>query len=185
MEVQPASTLTSENAPRYTIPRSFLVDDERLNRIDASRSCMERIGETTIGADLPIQRIRSTLECAPVRVAILFGSYATGRFHPRSDIDIAVEFDDFEPGDSEYNETFLGLSADLSATLETDDLDLVDIHSASPSFARSVFDSGVLIVGSDDRVETLRTMLVGDLSSERSPRERFDEALSQIDDHLA
>jgi len=146
---------------------------------------MERIGDVDLDASVPVRRLRSRLDDAPVRVAILFGSRATDRAHARSDIDIAVEFEGIEPGDSEYNETFLGLSADLSELLETDDLDLVDIHSLSPSFVRSVFDTGVLLLGTERRVETLRTALVSDDSDERSPHERFDDALRRIDQHLA
>ncbi|WP_436929300.1 type VII toxin-antitoxin system MntA family adenylyltransferase antitoxin [Halosimplex halobium] len=146
---------------------------------------MERIGELDLESTVPVQRLQSRLDQAPVRVAILFGSHVTGRAHARSDVDIAVEFEDIEPGDTAYNETFFGLSADLSGLLGTDDVDLVDIRSLSPSLARSVFDTGVLLVGSEERVETLRATLVSDDPDERSPHERFDDALRRIDEHLA
>jgi len=67
-----------------------------------------------------------------VRLALLFGSRATGRAHGESAIDIAVELDGLEPGSPGFNEAFFTLSADLSATLETDDVDLVDVHMLSP-----------------------------------------------------
>ncbi|QLH81116.1 type VII toxin-antitoxin system MntA family adenylyltransferase antitoxin [Halosimplex pelagicum] len=145
---------------------------------------MERTGDADPEFPVPVQRLRARLDEAPVRVAILFGSHATGRAHARSDLDIAVEFEGVEPGDPEYNETFLGLSADLSRLLETDDIDLVDIRSLSPSLARSVFDTGVLLVGTEKRVETLRGTLLSDDPDERSPHERFDDALRRIDEHL-
>lgn len=42
---------------------------------------------------------------------------------------------------------FLGLSADLSDVLETDDVDLVDLHAVSPALAAAIFEHGVLLVG--------------------------------------
>ncbi|WP_436926738.1 type VII toxin-antitoxin system MntA family adenylyltransferase antitoxin [Halosimplex amylolyticum] len=146
---------------------------------------MERIEEVNIEPDIPVERLRSTLDDAPVRVAILFGSRATGETHARSDFDIAIAFAGLEPGDPGYNETFFGLSASVSEVLATDDVDLVDVHSLSPSFARSVFDDGVLLVGTAEHVETLRASLGGGDISERPAVERFDDALRRIDEHLA
>jgi len=146
---------------------------------------MERIETADIEPDIPDQRLRSTLDDAPVRLAILFGSRATGRTHARSDIDLAVEFADLEPGDPAYNETFFALSAALSDVLGTDDIDLIDIRSLSQSLARSVFDDGILLFGTVDRVETLRASILSDEPDERSPGDRFDDALRRIDEHLA
>jgi predicted nucleotidyltransferase len=47
-----------------------------------------------ISDTLPLDTILSVLRDHPVRLAILFGSYATGTDHPRSDIDIAVELNE-------------------------------------------------------------------------------------------
>lgn len=146
---------------------------------------MKRIEAADIHPDIPVQRLRAILNDAPVRVAILFGSRATDSTHAQSDIDIAIEFDSLEPGDSGYNDVFLGLSASVSEVLGTDDVDLVDVHSLSPSFVRSVFGDGVLLVGSPDRVETLRASLLNDDADEQPPGDRFDNALRRIDEHLA
>ena len=145
---------------------------------------MERIETADIEPDIPAQRLRSTLDDAPVRLAILFGSRVTGRIHTQSDIDLAVEFADIEPGDPAYNETFFGLTAALSDALGTDDIDLVDIRSLSPSLARSVFDDGILVLGTVDRAETLSASILSDEPDERSPGDRFDDALRRIDEHL-
>lgn len=145
-----------------------------------------RTAETTdVTGVLPLDEIRSVLDDHPIRLAILFGSCADGTTHSGSDIDIAVELDGFQPGDTDYNEAFFGLSADLSETLRTDDVDLVDVHTLSPSLARAVFDDGVLLVGDSERVDTLRRELIPEDDDEHSPRERFDEALERIDHHLA
>ncbi len=45
-----------------------------------------------------IARFRSALESRGIRISklVLYGSYATGRFHEGSDIDLVVVSDDFE-----------------------------------------------------------------------------------------
>ncbi|MFB6228201.1 MAG: antitoxin VapB family protein [Halobacteriales archaeon] len=47
-----------------------------------------------------------------------------------------------------FNDAFFGLSADLSQALETDDIDLLDVHMLSPGIGEAVFEAGVLLVGS-------------------------------------
>ena len=134
--------------------------------------------------DVPVEVITSVLREHPVRLAILFGSRATGRTHERSDVDIAVELDGLEPGSAGFNEAFFTLSADLSATLGTDDVDLLDVHMLSPGVAKAVFEDGVLLLGAPERVTELReTLPTGD--DDRTPGERLDDALGRIDDHLA
>lgn len=146
---------------------------------------MERIETADIEPDVPVQRLRSTLEDAPVRLAVLFGSRATDESHARSDIDIAIELVDLEPGDPAYNETFFSLSASVSEELGTDDIDLVDVHSLSPSLTRSVFGDGLVLLGTVDRAETLRKSIMGDEDDGRSASDRFDDAVRRIDEHLA
>jgi predicted nucleotidyltransferase len=145
-----------------------------------------RTPETTELSDsLPVSTLRSVLRDHPVRLAVLFGSRAAGNTHPGSDIDLAVEFDSHRPGDSGYNDVFFGLSADLSDVLETDDIDLVDVHTLSPALARSVFEDGVLLVGTPERAATIERERTAERDTDtRSPRERFDDALERIDGHL-
>lgn len=146
---------------------------------------MERIDTADIELDVPVQRLRSMLDDAPVRLAILFGSRATGESHARSDLDLAVEFDDLEPGDPGYNETFFGLSVSVSEEFGTDEIDLVDVHSLSPSLARSVFDDGIVFLGTVNRAKTLHRSVLSGETDERSAGDRFDDALRRIDEHLA
>lgn len=144
-----------------------------------------RSAETTdIESSLPLDTIRSVLQEHSVQIALLFGSYATDSTHPRSDIDIAVEFDALTPSDTGYNDALFGLSAALNETLDTDDVDLVDIHTLTPRVAESVFDHGILLVGDRSRAIELRHHLTATTSTERSPRERFDRALAKINEHL-
>lgn len=153
----------------------------------ATRTCfppMRTSEEAAIDDSLPLETLREVIQEHPVQVALLFGSHASGETHSRSDIDIAVEFETVRPEEPDYNEVFLGLSADLSETLATDDVDLVDLRTASPELAASVFDQGVLLVGDPERATDLRNELTATASSDRSPRERFDAAVAEIDEHL-
>lgn len=140
--------------------------------------------DATIDTPLPLETLREVLRDHPVEIAFLFGSHAHGETHARSDIDIAVTFETIRPGDSNYNEVFFGLSAALSDVLATDDVDLVDLRTASPELLEAVFDQGVLLVGDPERAAALRDELTAGPSADRSPRERFDAALARIDEHL-
>ena len=131
-----------------------------------------------------VETLREVLQEHPVRLAILFGSHATGTAHSASDIDLAVELDSLRPADADYNEAFFGVSADLSAALETNDVDLVDLHSTTPALAASIFEHGVLLVGDQEHAAALREDLTATDDPSLSPRERFDAALARIDAHL-
>ncbi|WP_302081621.1 type VII toxin-antitoxin system MntA family adenylyltransferase antitoxin [Salinibaculum rarum] len=146
---------------------------------------MERVEETDLRQRLPVDTLQQLFEERQIRLAICFGSYATGRTHSQSDIDLAVEFEDIRPGDDSYNETFFSVYEAVSTTLETDDVDLLDIHSLSGSLARAVLTDGILVYGNSERVEILREQFTVDDTEQRSPRERLDTAIERIDEHLA
>lgn len=134
--------------------------------------------------------IRETVATAladhPVSVGFLFGSRARGESHDRSDVDVAVVFADSEPGEGGHVDARLALGADLALALGTDDVDVVDLESASPSLVRAVFRDGDRLVGSESDTARLRTALLDDTDPDpRTPRERFDDALDAVDDHLA
>lgn len=133
---------------------------------------------------LDLESLRATLRERPIRLAILFGSRATGATHESSDVGVAVEFDSHRPSDPAYNDLFLGLSADLSEALGTDDVDLVDLRTVSPSLADSIFERGVLLVGDRDDATDRREELTAAAGEQPSPRERLDAALAKIDAHL-
>lgn len=145
---------------------------------------MRTAESTTLDAGLDLDALQTVLREHPVRLAILFGSHATETTHATSDIDLAVEFDNHRPADSDYNDVFLGLSADLSAALETDDVDLVDLHTVEPPLAAAIFENGVLLVGTEEHAAKLRRQLTVSGADQRSPRDRLDAALDRIDHHL-
>ena len=146
---------------------------------------MRTVESAAIDDSLPIETIRGVLREHSVQCALCFGSHATATTHPTSDIDIAVELETTQREDLAYNDAFFSLSADLSEALETDEVDLVDIHTLSPSVAASVFEEGILLVGDPEHAEELRRRVTDRSSDTRSPRERFDDALAKIDDHLS
>ena len=144
---------------------------------------MKQAADTDLDERLPVAHLREQFERAPVRIAICFGSQARGETHSRSDIDFAVEFDEMQPDDQEYNEVYFRLLATVTTVLETEDVDLVDIHTASDSLVRTIVDKGILLYGSSERVETLREQLY--TKEQHSPRERLDGAIERIEEHLA
>ncbi|MDS0301035.1 nucleotidyltransferase domain-containing protein [Halogeometricum sp. S1BR25-6] len=145
---------------------------------------MRTVESTALNASLDLDALLGVLREHPVQLVILFGSHATGTTHSASDIDIAVEFDAQRPSDPSYNDIFLGLSADLSDTLGTDDVDLVDLHAVSPALAEAIFENGVLLIGDQERAAELRQQITTSDTEPQSPRERLDAALARINAHL-
>jgi predicted nucleotidyltransferase len=146
---------------------------------------MRPLEAVDLGSSVPVERLRTTLEAHPVTVAILFGSHTTDRSHPDSDIDLAIELDGLRPGDAGYNDAFFGVSAEVNVEVGSVAVDVVDVHTLSPALVRAVFDDGVLLLGSIERAEALRSKLTVDDGDSRSPRERFDAAVKRIDEHLS
>lgn len=141
--------------------------------------------EAALDESVPVEHLREVLHEHSVQLAILFGSHVQGETHSESDIDIAVALETVDPSEPAYNDIFFELSADLSATLETDDVDLVDLQTVSPDLAESIFTRGVLLIGEPEDVASIRRQLRTAESTDRSPRERFDAALARIDEHLS
>lgn len=139
---------------------------------------------TTRTDDEPVgERVRSVLTNHPVMLGFLFGSRARGDADGGSDVDVAVAFDDAA---SEESGRRLRLGVDLALALGTDDVDVVDLRSASPALVRAIFRNGERLVGSGEVAERLREELLDGVDEEsRAPAERFDDALAAIDDHLA
>ena len=127
--------------------------------------------------------VAETLTDHPVSVGYLFGSVARGDAHEQSDIDVAVAFGDEQ---SSSLAARLGLGADLALALGTDDVDVVDLRTAPASLVRTVFRDGDRLVGTEKAARRLRSKLLeGTQDDPRSPAERFEDALTAIDDHLA
>ena len=123
--------------------------------------------------------LRSVLEGHPVSFAMVFGSAARGAMDDRSDIDVAVEFADHRPGGDGYSDVYLRLVSDLDDALPTG-VDVVDVHSMPPQFARVAFDDGDVIVGTNSRRRELEREVAGDPPSRRNARDRVAAAVERL-----
>jgi predicted nucleotidyltransferase len=78
-----------------------------------------------------------------VQAAYLFGSAATGRMRPDSDVDVAVLVNSVKP--FRFLKYRLDLMADLGKALHRADIDLVLLNQASPLLAHRVLSKGDLV----------------------------------------
>lgn len=86
-----------------------------------------------------------------VYLAYLFGSQATGKTGPLSDIDIAVYFDEA----LDLNERFdlrLQVLGELTDSFKTDEIDLVVLNDAPPLLTHRIIKNGTVIFCRDDRI---------------------------------
>lgn len=76
-------------------------------------------------------QLKEVMQHHPVQQAYLFGSHAHGTAGPLSDIDVAVMYADTVDPDQAESKLF----AELSQTLQTDNIDIINIATASPLLA--------------------------------------------------
>jgi predicted nucleotidyltransferase len=100
-------------------------------------------------ASHPFESVKSAvLKCVSrrreIQAAYIFGSVASGRVRPDSDIDIAVLVGErFQSADRlKYR---LDLMTDLGSSLKRRDVDVVVLNEASPLLAHRVLSKGILI----------------------------------------
>lgn len=87
--------------------------------------------------------------------AYLFGSEATGRTHPDSDIDVAVFVDPQTAPDDGFGYR-AGLTADLMAHLRSNRVDVVVLNDAPPLLYHRVLRDGVRLLSRDLKATTVR-----------------------------
>lgn len=126
--------------------------------------------------------LREVLGEHPVRLAVLFGSMVTGETHSRSDLDIAIEF---EESVDDVSSAYMALLADLSSAVGRNDVDLSLVHDLKPRVGLAAFSQGTRLIGSRDRLETHRARFeraVAELErTEPSLRDRFDAVIENVD----
>jgi uncharacterized protein len=89
-----------------------------------------------------IVRLRTALETGPpVRLAVLFGSAASGRTRPDSDVDVAILLGESDPAEP----LELALSRTLTLAAGTE-VDLIRIERASTLLKWQIATNGVLLV---------------------------------------
>ena len=101
------------------------------------------VDENPEATNLLVALERALLPLPEVQAALLFGSHATGRAKPESDIDIAVLLDE-APEPSKRKALLRNLIAALGERLRADRLDLVILNDAPPKLAFHVLKDGKL-----------------------------------------
>jgi len=96
-----------------------------------------------------IEKLKKVLEADDdVILVYLFGSYAQGKVHPLSDVDIAVLLKE----NVDFFEKKLDLMEIISRTLLTDEIDLVILNEASLGLLFEIFNKGKVLVNKDENV---------------------------------
>lgn len=85
-----------------------------------------------------LEGCKELFERAGVEVAYLFGSYATGRQHEDSDVDVGVVFGD--PGNVDFS-TISGLEKELSQELDKE-VDVRVMDGGDPRFVYNILRTG-------------------------------------------
>lgn len=140
-------------------------------------------GDTTI--DVETDALAETLEKHPIRVGVLFGSRATETAGQHSDVDVAVEFAG-SLSEEQRIQARVELLVDLTELLGTDDVDVVDLDAIRPAVGRSALDSGQVLVGERERVETLLARFERETTT-RTHEERmreFDNILDRMSEYV-
>lgn len=96
------------------------------------------------------ERLRAALSARDdIVFAYLFGSQASGRTHPRSDVDVAVWLR--EPYDKETFAPLVGVIGALTSALHRDDIDVVILNEAGLRVAFNALHGTLLLSRDEDQ----------------------------------
>lgn len=129
--------------------------------------------------DADRQAIREVLATHDIQLAVLFGS-AIDDPEP-ADIDIAVEFDTWRPGDEGYASAYLALHTALEEAMNTT-VDLVDIHTADDAFLAVALDTGTHLYGPKQRYAELKKAVSDSHPSTTDAQKRVAAAAQRLRD---
>lgn len=129
--------------------------------------------------DLDLDTIAQVLDETPVNLAILYGSYARGDTTTKSDIDLAVEFEE-SLSSIERTRARLGLIERLTTELETDEIDVTPLAQVSTELLQEILADGILIYGSPADLERYYDQSV-EGSSHRDRIAEFDDLLGELE----
>jgi predicted nucleotidyltransferase len=139
---------------------------------------MRELEETAIpGFD--IEGVVRILERAPVTLGVLYGSHARSEADGRSDIDLAVAFDE-SLSSVERTRARLGLIEQLSTELGTNHVDVVPLSDAPNELLEEILTDGVLIYGSLTDLEPYRGKTPPP-STRQDRLAAFDDVLEELD----
>lgn len=128
---------------------------------------------------LELSDLVEALRSAPVTVGVLYGSLARGEGSARSDVDVAVAFEE-SLSDSERTAARLSLTRDIAVELGTDDVDVVPLSGATPELVSEIQRDGVLLVGTLDEFQT-----VASENGESRGRGDEDDVVASLDEVIA
>lgn len=100
-------------------------------------------------SDSLIDAVRSALGDFPIAIAILFGSHATGRARPDSDVDLAVDVG--RPLTPEQKISLIAALAERTGL----PIDLVDLRTVGEPLLGEILRDGKRLLGTDDRYAEL------------------------------
>lgn len=129
--------------------------------------------------DLDLDTIAQVLDEAPVTLAVLYGSYARGDATAKSDIDLAVEFEE-SLSSVERTRGRLSLIERLTTELGTDGIDVTPISRVSTEFLEEIRADGILIYGSPAELERYYGQSV-ERSNHRDRIAEFDDLLGELE----
>ena len=139
---------------------------------------MRKREEVTV-PDLDLDTIARVLDEGPVTLAILYGSYARGDTTAKSDIDLAVEFEE-SLSSIERTRARLGLIERLTTELETDEIDVTPLSRVSTELLQEILADGILVYGASANLEPY----YGQSVEEENHRDRiaeFDDLLGELE----
>lgn len=125
------------------------------------------------------RRIREALSEYPVSFAAIFGSVGTGDTDAASDIDVVVDFDASVRDRRDRTATYLQVVTALTDEFDRD-VDVVDIASTSPEFARSILDTSLIVIGTETTRQELAARYAGELPSREEATTAISEAVDRM-----
>lgn len=130
-------------------------------------------------SEAPVNVIETALDDTPVTLGVLHGSHARGEATDRSDVDLAVVFED-RLSSIERTRARLELIERLCVALDSAEVDVIPLVDAPPELRREICADGVVIVGTSTDLEAY----CHDEPKPNSHRERlaeFDDLLTEIE----
>ena len=113
--------------------------------------------EETTFSNLDVETVVRILDEVPVTLGVLYSSHARGDATERSDIDLAVAFDE-SLSSVERTRARLGLIERLSTELATNDVDVVPFSRVPDELLEEILIDGFLIHGSMEDLESYQPL---------------------------
>jgi predicted nucleotidyltransferase len=99
---------------------------------------------------LDLEKLKPIFEDYPyIAAAYLFGSYATGKISPMSDVDIAVLLKEPHPKGRELMHEMNYLSYRIEKALQAEEVDLIELNNQGLIFQHNILRTGKLIYDAD------------------------------------